>query len=150
MTFVKGDMFEGKFNALVNPVNCEGVMGKGLAKLFKDLYPTMFSQYVEECKQTQVRIGEVRCYKEGEATIINFPTKDKGRNNSLPTYIDAGLLHLLGTVIPVNKFRRVAVPALGCGEGGLKWENVKRQIQLWHDTFEGRLRWQEVVVFEPK
>lgn len=130
--YVNGDLFKSKADALVNPVNSVGVMGAGLAKKFKEKYPDMFDKYRELCKQGKFYGGYIHIYQiRGEKRfIVNFATKEHWKDKSKIEYIIAGLatLHdiLRYTPIPIKS---IAIPALGCGYGGLKWDEVKEAIE---------------------
>lgn len=127
-----GDIFESECEALVNPVNCVGVMGAGLAKEFKKRYPTNFDLYQYACDCNEVMPGKMFITFRDTAIlpryIINFPTKRDWRHESKLADIDAGLTAL---VIDINRYniKSVAVPALGCGLGGLFWEVVSPRIR---------------------
>ncbi|MEX5491261.1 macro domain-containing protein [Pseudomonas fulva] len=127
--FVSGDIFDATVDIRVNTVNCVGVMGAGVALAFKKRYPQMFKDYQAACKAGQVKPGKLHIWKSLEGIwIINFPTKRDWREPSRYEDIDAGLDDLrlyLDSVGPVT----VALPALGCGNGGLDWGRVSKMIQ---------------------
>lgn len=131
--FVKGDIFASKAEALVNPVNCEGVMGKGLAKAFKDRWPLMFQTYQKQCRSGEIRVGQPACHIVDNLKIILFPTKDSWRNPSKIAYIDQGL-RSLKEKLKAWSIQSLALPALGCGLGGLQWAEVKDLIVKWLGT----------------
>lgn len=118
--------------ALVNPVNCVGVMGKGLALQFKRAFPSIYQQYQRVCNQRALRIGMVLSISTGKEEnpryIIHFPTKLHWKDPSRIEYIEQGLTALVAEIRRLN-FRSVAVPALGCGNGGLPWEEVQIRIE---------------------
>src|SRR5258708_15261534 len=119
-----GSVFESKVQTLVNAVNCVGVMGKGLALEFKKRYPAMFDDYAERCARKQVRLGEPYLFRDRSGTlIVNFPTKDNWRSPSRLADIEHGLDYF---VQPHAQWgiESVAFPQLGCGNGGLSWEDV--------------------------
>ncbi|UZJ63192.1 macro domain-containing protein [Sphingobacterium sp. KU25419] len=87
----KGDIFSSDAQTLVNTVNCVGVMGKGLAKSFKEKYPKMYSEYTKICKQGLLDIGKLWLYKTERKWILNFPTKYDWRQPSELHYLEAGL-----------------------------------------------------------
>src|SRR5579883_918495 len=89
--YVRGDLFDSKAQTLVNPVNCRGVMGKGLAKLFKDRWPLMFRQYQEACKKREVRPGSPLLFKDEDRQILSVPTKDDWKKPSTLEMVEAGL-----------------------------------------------------------
>ena len=91
ISFVTGNILDSDAFALVNKVNCEGYMGKGLAYQFKLRYPEMNSEYVKQCKSHMLSPGIIHSYQEGTKLIVNFPTKDKWRERSKMEYITSGL-----------------------------------------------------------
>lgn len=119
-----GDLFADKAQTLVNTVNCVGIMGKGVAQEFKKRCPEMFGDYVVRCARKQVKIGEPYLYRDlAGASILNFPTKDHWRSPSRLDYVERGLDYF------VRHYREwgitsIAFPPLGCGNGGLSWEDV--------------------------
>lgn len=126
-----GDIFESKAQALVNPVNCVGVMGKGLALEFRKRYVDNYIAYQNACKEQRVQIGEVLVTKttteDGAKYIINFPTKIHWRDRSHLEYINLGLLGMRNTLMAL-KIKSVAIPRLGCGLGGLNWQIVRSVV----------------------
>lgn len=148
VVFKRGNIFDEKdADALVNPVNCIGVMGAGLALQFRKRYPEMFQSYREACEASNVHIGRMWVYKANghfPRYIINFPTKQHWRNPSKLEYIQTGL-HDLIRILKDLKIGKVAIPPLGCGLGGLPWGVVRKMIvDALQDVPEI-----EVVVFEP-
>lgn len=119
-----GDLFASNAHALVNTTNCVGVMGKGVAQQFKLRYPAMFEDYKSRCERKAVRLGEPYIYRDvsGRA-IINFPTKGHWRSSSRIADIESGLDYLAGHIAQWN-IESVALPPLGCGNGGLEWSEV--------------------------
>ena len=129
---VKGDIFESKAGALVNPVNTMGVMGKGLALQFKKKYPDNFLVYRGACKEGKVFLGSMFVV-ETKGTrdpryIINFPTKGHWKGPAYLGPIEVGLVDLVQVVVQLG-LESIAIPALGCGEGGLSWTVVSPCIQ---------------------
>ena len=128
MKILTGDMFESKMQTLINPVNCVGVIGKGLALEFKQRFPYMFREYVRKCALGGVRLGFPYIYVFlFKSNILNFPTKNHWKDVSKIEDIEAGLDYL------VDHYKNwgvvsLAIPALGCGYGGLKWEAVSPLI----------------------
>lgn len=122
-------IFTVKSEALVNPVNCVGIMGKGLALEFKERFPLNFKQYKTECQQKKLVLGRSLsiCKSEPEALIINFPTKNHWREPSHIEYIEMGLELLSKTIIDLD-IRVISMPRLGCGLGGLDWTRVRPLI----------------------
>lgn len=124
--FVQGDIFKSKAQTLVNPVNCKGAMGKGLAFGFRMHWPDMYNAYKLACKQGIVRPGNPLLF-EGSPQILSVPTKDDWRNPSTYEIVEAGI-----NAIKENyqkwHITSLAIPALGCGLGGLSWNKVKPLI----------------------
>lgn len=131
--YVIGNILESDAQALVNTVNTVGVMGKGIALQFKKAFPNNFKAYLDACKQGQIDIGKLLVTKDsnlntGEKIIINFPTKQDWRKPSEYGYIETGLNDLIH-IIEKNDIKSIAIPPLGAGNGGLKWEKVKDLIE---------------------
>ncbi|MFD3593194.1 macro domain-containing protein [Nocardia sp. NPDC058640] len=126
-----GDLLAADVEALVNAVNTVGVMGKGIALQFKQAYPAMFREYARAARAGEVQIGAMRVWATGATSgprfIINFPTKRHWRSPSSLAHVAAGLPALAQT-IEENEIRSVAIPALGCGYGGLDWASVEPLI----------------------
>jgi O-acetyl-ADP-ribose deacetylase (regulator of RNase III) len=127
-----GNLLDADAEALVNTVNTTGVMGKGIALQFKRAFPENFEAYQREAKAGRIRVGEVFVHREhrlqGPRYIINFPTKKHWRQPSRLEYIEEGLTSLVATLQRL-KIRSVAVPPLGCGNGGLRWSEVRPLIE---------------------
>lgn len=131
--YIIGNILESDAAALVNTVNTQGVMGKGIALQFKKAFPNNFKQYVDACKNEQIAIGKLFVTQDnslstGEKIIINFPTKDDWRKPSEYSFVEEGLDDLIN-VIKNYQIKSIAIPPLGAGNGGLKWEKVKRIIE---------------------
>jgi O-acetyl-ADP-ribose deacetylase (regulator of RNase III)/uncharacterized protein YwgA len=119
-----GDMFESRAQTLVNTVNCVGVMGKGVAEQFRKRYPAMFADYKRRCEQKVLRLGEPYLYRDASgASIVNFPTKDHWRSASRLADIEHGLDYFAAHAVEWG-IASVAMPPLGCGNGGLEWTEV--------------------------
>jgi O-acetyl-ADP-ribose deacetylase (regulator of RNase III) len=118
ITFKKTNIMDSKMQTLVNPVNCVGVMGKGLALAFKQRYPLMYQSYRVACKKGDLKIGKPWLHK--DTMVLNFPTKDHWRRRSRLSYISSGLEYLAKNAITLG-ITSLAVPPLGCGLGGLEW-----------------------------
>lgn len=142
-----GNLLEANTEALVNTVNTVGVMGKGVALQFKEKYPVNYKQYAEACKTGEVKIGKMFVTRdttlEGEKIIINFPTKTEFYRKSQYRFIEEGLQDLV-RIIDQYQIKSVALPPLGCGYGGLKWEKVKALIEQYLSNSAAR-----IVVYEP-
>jgi len=122
-----GDIFAINVDVLVNPVNTVGVMGKGLAKQFKERYPDMFEDYVRICRKG-FDIGQLHVYHVSmDKTIINFPTKKHWKDPSSYDYIEAGLKQLT-RYLNKNPVETIVIPPLGCGLGGLDFNIVNKMI----------------------
>ena len=147
--FKVGDIFAEEVEALVNTVNCVGVMGRGVALQFKRAFPANFNAYAERCKRNEMLPGQVFVFETGNPVsprfIINFPTKRHWRSKSRTEDIESGLHSLVGA-IEERGIRSVALPALGCGLGGLDWNREVRPMLV--ATFS-ELPDVRVVVFEP-
>jgi len=145
--YIPGDILKCRADALVNTVNCVGVMGRGLALQFKNSYPENFRAYKAACDQKEVQPGRMFVYETGQLAprfIINFPTKRHWRDKSRIEDIEAGLVDLV-RVIREKAIRSIAVPPLGCGLGGLDWCEVRSRIE----QALGELSGVRVLVFEP-
>jgi O-acetyl-ADP-ribose deacetylase (regulator of RNase III) len=142
-----GDLLACEVDALVNAVNTVGVMGKGLALQFKKAFPDNFKAYERACASGQVVVGRMFVVERSAPPrfIINFPTKADWRQPSKLEYISAGLADLAGVVSRLG-IRSLAMPALGCGLGGLDWAHVRPLIE---NTF-GQDPQVRVVLFAPK
>lgn len=117
-------VFDSPALTIVNPVNCVGVMGKGLALAVRNRYPEVFDKYVIACQSGKMGIGKLQLVKMTDRWILNFPTKKHWRGTSKLEFIEAGLKKFVKT------YRRrhitsAAFPPLGCGQGGLKWDEVE-------------------------
>ncbi|WJY26612.1 MULTISPECIES: type II toxin-antitoxin system antitoxin DNA ADP-ribosyl glycohydrolase DarG [Sporosarcina] len=128
---MQGNLLEDQAEAYVNTVNTVGVMGKGIALQFKQAFPDVFKQYAKDCKAGQVRVGRMHVVPvHGLAApkyVINFPTKKHWRNPSELTYIQEGLRDLVQIIQELN-LQSIAIPPLGCGNGGLEWPVVRTAI----------------------
>ena len=120
ISYVEGDIFRSPAQILVNPVNTDGIMGKGLAKEFKHRFPEMFKHYQSLCENKQFSIGQLFLYKTPNHWILNFPTKQSWRHKSKTEYIEAGLQKFVATYLDEGMFS-VGFPQLGCGNGDLDW-----------------------------
>jgi O-acetyl-ADP-ribose deacetylase (regulator of RNase III) len=129
---VTGDLLQADAEALVNTVNCVGVMGKGIALQFKHAYPENYRLYRSVCKRGELRPGKLLVYDSGRLFnpryIINFPTKRHWRNPSRIEDIEAGLVTLV-LEVQDREIGSIAIPALGCNNGGLDWSDVRPRIE---------------------
>lgn len=133
VTLVNGDLLkQNDVDAIVNTVNCVGVMGKGIALQFKNKWPENFRAYAAACKLGEVKVGRMFVHDTGGLLkpnfIINFPTKDHWRGKSHLAFIRDGLVDLAQQVRHLG-ITSIAVAPLGCGNGGLDWEIVRPLIE---------------------
>jgi len=131
LTEEHGNLLEAPADALVNTVNTAGIMGKGLALQFKQAYPGNFRAYESACRRGEVHLGKMFTYETGQLDgprfVINFPTKGHWRSRSKLGDIRAGLDDLCD-VIRERRIGSIAIPPLGCGNGGLDWRDVRPLI----------------------
>jgi O-acetyl-ADP-ribose deacetylase (regulator of RNase III) len=130
--YMTGNIFDTSCCGIVNPVNCVGVMGAGLALQFKNFYPRMFSEYKQFCKNNQVVVGRLNLHylNAGQQVIINFPTKVHWRNPSKMEYLVAGLQTFVASYKDLG-VDSVAFPLLGVGNGGLAEDDVVPVMVAW-------------------
>lgn len=128
----QGNLLQADAEALVNTVNTVGTMGKGIALQFKQAFPGNFKEYTRAVKKGEVKPGHMLVVPTGLLTnpryIINFPTKRHWRGRSRIEDIEAGLLALVREIERLG-IRSVAIPPLGCGNGGLNWSDVRPRIE---------------------
>jgi O-acetyl-ADP-ribose deacetylase (regulator of RNase III) len=129
---VHGNLLTADVDALVNTVNTVGVMGKGIALQFKKAYPANFKAYREACLRKEVRLGEMFVFDAGQLVrprwVVNFPTKQHWKSRSRLADIDAGLDALRRFIVD-SGISSIAIPPLGCGNGGLDWAEVLPLIE---------------------
>ncbi len=129
----QGDLLKADAEALVNAVNCVGVMGKGIALQFKLAFPENFRRYEQACRAGDVQPGRMLVVETGSAAnpkyIMNFPTKRHWRDRSRLEDIEAGL-HVLIEAVRQRAIHSIAIPALGCGNGGLQWSVVRPRVEM--------------------
>ena len=147
--YTVGDVLSEKTEALVNTVNCVGVMGRGVALQFKKAFPENFKAYAKACKRGEVEPGRMFIYETGQLDypcyIINFPTKRHWRSKSRIADIESGLA-ALAEEIGTRQIRSIALPPLGSGLGGLDWAEVRSRIETALGELSADVR---VIVFEP-
>ena len=129
ITYVRTNIFESRADVLVNTVNTVGVMGKGLAKEFKRIYPDMFKSYQDYCENGLLTLGKLQLYKTPNKWVLNFPTKANWRNPSKLEYIEQGLQKFVDHYERLG-IKSIAFPMLGCGNGGLSWEKEVKPLML--------------------
>jgi len=144
----RGNIVTADTEALVNSVNCVGIMGRGIALQFKKAFPNNFKEYAFACKRGEVLPGRMHVYETGQVTfpryIINFPTKRHWRGKSRLSDIESGLGDLVKVVKRLG-IRSMAIPPIGCGLGGLDWKEVRSLIErTMADLLDVH-----VVLFEP-
>lgn len=148
LQFKTGDILSEDAEALVNTVNCVGVMGRGIALQFKNTFPRNFKAYAAACASKEVQPGKMFVFETGMLTnpkfIINFPTKRHWRGKSRIGDIDSGL-KALAEEIRIRSIRSIAIPPLGSGLGGLNWTDVRQRIVA---QLEGMTE-VDIVVYEP-
>jgi O-acetyl-ADP-ribose deacetylase (regulator of RNase III) len=150
--YTQGNLLDAEVEALVNTVNTVGIMGKGIALMFKEAFPENFRLYAAACKRGEVQIGRMFVTERpplagsslGPRWIINFPTKRHWRDRTRPEWVQAGLADLT-RLLQEKAIRSVALPPLGCGNGGLEWSAVRPLIEQALADFPSV----EVLVYEP-
>jgi O-acetyl-ADP-ribose deacetylase (regulator of RNase III) len=148
ISYTQGNLLDANTDAIVNTVNEVGVMGKGIALMFREAFPDNAERYIKACKAGDVKVGQMFVTNNpelmGPRWIINFPTKRHWRHPSKLQWIRDGLADL-ARVIEKHKIRSIALPPLGCGNGGLEWLHVRREIQMALNELEDV----EVLVYQP-
>ncbi len=143
-----GDILSEEAEALVNSVNCVGVMGRGIALQFKKAFPGNYKAYRACCERNQMQPGRVFVFETGQTVppryIINFPTKRHWRGKSRIEDIESGLASLTKAIRSYG-IRSIAIPSLGSGLGGLHWPEVRARIEAALSACEAV----KVVIFEP-
>ncbi len=146
--FKTGDIFAEDSEALVNTVNCVGIMGRGIALQFKKNFPANFEAYTIACKHEKIQPGWMFVFETAQTNnpryIINFPTKRHWRRPSRMEDIESGLYALVKE-IRKRKIRSIAIPPLGCGLGGLNWRQVRPRIEVALQILDNV----RVVIYEP-
>ncbi len=146
--FKTGDILAEQAEALVNTVNCVGVMGRGIALQFKRAFPENFKAYAARCKRHEMQPGRVFVFETGGMLppryIINFPTKRHWRGKSRIEDVESGLVSLVEEIRSLG-IRSIAIPPLGSGLGGLNWRDVRARMQAVLEDFEDV----KIVIFEP-
>jgi O-acetyl-ADP-ribose deacetylase (regulator of RNase III) len=148
MKFLQGNLLDAPTQALVNTVNTVGVMGKGIALMFKEAFPVNFRAYEEAAKRNEIQVGKMFVTEshsfDGPRWLINFPTKKHWRHPSKLEWIQEGLKDLRNVIVEKG-IQSIALPPLGCGNGGLDWAVVRPEIE----RSLGALSDVDVWVFEP-
>lgn len=148
ISYTQGNLLEAKVEALVNTVNTVGVMGKGIALMFKERFPDNMKAYAKACKAKEVKTGKMFVTETNELLaprwIINFPTKQHWRSKSQMQWIIDGLADLRFFIIN-NKVQSIAIPPLGAGNGGLNWPEVKQHIVAALSDLDNV----DIIIYEP-
>lgn len=148
ISYTQGNLLDAPVDALVNTVNTVGVMGKGIALMFKERYPQNMTAYAKACKRGEVVTGKMFVTETGELLgprwIVNFPTKQHWRAKSKMAWVEQGLNDLHRFIVE-NQVQSIAIPPLGAGNGGLDWQDVKPKIE----KALADLPDVQVLVFEP-
>ena len=144
----QGNMLEADVEALVNTVNCVGIMGKGIALQFKQAFRDNFHAYANACRKGEVKPGRMFIFPTNKMFnpkyIINFPTKRHWKEKSKLEYIEQGLNALVTEVRRLG-IKTIAIPPLGCGYGGLRWPEVRNLIETAFDQLPDV----QLLLFEP-
>ena len=146
--FTKGNILQADVEALVNTVNTVGIMGKGIALAFKKAFPLNYKLYKEACDNKNFTVGSMFTTKTGQLMpkfIINFPTKEHWKRRSKIDFVKSGMKELVKT-IKTNEIKSIAIPPLGCGNGGLNWNEVKPIIVNELQSINKSI---EVIIYEP-
>jgi O-acetyl-ADP-ribose deacetylase (regulator of RNase III) len=147
MEFTKGNLLKADTEAIVNTVNCVGIMGRGIAAQFKRQFPENFKVYKEACTKKEVMPGKMLIFETGQTAprfIVNFPTKRHWRGKSRIEDIESGLVVLVDEV-KARGIKSIAIPPFGCGLGGLDWKDVRPLIEKAFASLPGM----RALVFEP-
>ncbi|HEY9200718.1 MAG TPA: macro domain-containing protein [Gammaproteobacteria bacterium] len=146
--FKTGNLLEAEVEALVNTVNTVGIMGKGIALMFKERFPKNMAEYSKACKAKKVHTGKMFVTQTGELMgpkwLVNFPTKQHWRSPSKLEWVIDGLQDLRRFIID-NQVRSIAIPPLGSGNGGLEWWVVREQIENALSNLDNV----DILVYEP-
>lgn len=141
IVYKTGNIFESLCEIITVTVNCVGVMGAGIAKQCKQLYPATFAQYRRKCRKGEYHPGQP-ILTQVDRPILLFPTKDDWRNPSEYDWIQSGLDRIAKNA---DRFESIAIPPLGCGHGGLDWQRVKTMIERTLGHLPNRIE-----VYEPR
>jgi O-acetyl-ADP-ribose deacetylase (regulator of RNase III) len=148
INYVEGNLLQAPTEALVNTVNEVGVMGKGIALMFSEAFPENTNAYIKACEEKRVHVGHMFVTENQGLVqphwIINFPTKKHWRGDSQIEWIHDGLRDLV-RVIQAKKIRSIALPPLGCGNGGLDWPVVRQEIEAALEN----LKDVDILVYQP-
>ena len=141
INFVKGNIFKSTCHVITVTVNCAGVMGAGIAKQCREMYPQTFAQYRQQCKEGIYKPGQPRLVSIDRPLLL-FPTKNHWQNDSQYEWIQEGLDRIEKNT---DKWESIAIPPLGCGHGRLDWERVNEMIARTLGHLDKRIE-----VYEPQ
>jgi O-acetyl-ADP-ribose deacetylase (regulator of RNase III) len=127
LTYLTLNLFDSPAQTLVNTVNTVGVMGKGIAAVFKKLYPEMYQRYRRLCQEGKLDVGMLYVYRTPNKIVVNFPTKKHWRQPSQVEYIETGLQKFVEYYTDYG-ISSVSLPQLGCGHGELDWETQVQPV----------------------
>lgn len=130
LQFIQSSILESQAQTVVNTVNTVGVMGKGLAHAFREKYPEMFKAYKNLCENNQFSVGQLWLWRGANQWVLNFPTKKHWRYPSKLAYIEAGLEKFVANY-ESRGIREISFPRLGCGNGGLEWDEVRPLMERY-------------------
>lgn len=130
LKYYEGTVFNTDADVLVNAVNCFGIMGSGIALEFKLRYPDMFLEYMDMCKRNEYKVGKPCLHIGKDKQILNFPTKNHWKTPSKIEWIEEGLKYFSYNYRKAG-IKSIAFPKLGCGNGELKWEEVKPLMEKY-------------------
>lgn len=141
------DIFKEPGDLYLITVNTHGIMGTGLAKVFKDKFPELYQRYRHDCKMKMIAIGQPVIYKaDDNRHYMMFPTKERWQDPSQPTYISSGLDWMVNSVgEEIDPKWKIVIPPLGCANGGLDFNIVKETISTFLDAIPNEV----VVVYPP-
>lgn len=147
---VQGDLFESGADALVNPCNCVGVSGAGLAKVFAKRFPVEQAEYEQHARDGLLHPGELFTIGRSKPPrfLVYFPTKKHWQNTSNYEDVEAGLFALRAWLM-TTPVRSIAIPALGCGLGGLTWSHVRERAERILALASARGR-RDITLYEPR
>ena len=151
ITYKTGDIFKEKTEAIVNPVNCVGVAGAGLAFAFRKRYPNVYREYKEVCDKGLMKIGQVLVVTiHGKPSppkyIVHVPTKRHWKDNSILEDVETGIKGI-SVILEKYNINSISIPALGCGLGGLEWNDVR---DIMEDKLREHQEYKRIVIFEPR
>jgi len=128
----KGNILDFEGDMIVNPVNCDGFMGRGLALDVRKRYPDLYLRHRSHCEQGLFTIGKLSIYRTETLQVLNFPTKNRWRDNAKLIHIEVGLRKLRDTYLHYG-IKSICIPPIGCGLGGLNYDAVKSLIISYLD-----------------